>query len=230
MSGRNVYFYKIIKSLREYLVEQGIDQSFKFDGEYAAVKGIKVPEDYATEAEAQDHWSSIYKGFTHFTEQYTIGHFRFHTRDRLLFAKHQEALISLLSTEHSRALPEHSWHWDDRVNPLPNGKSRYVPLYQFIVHLYEKPRKDWGLAAPRVLCLSPDERADGSLFMHLVDNAGIEVHDWSVDTTPDSLICSVPYKRDAEALRAFVPDLQTFVEGVGQGSGRHFHLTIKFPI
>jgi hypothetical protein len=230
MIYRNVYFYKVVKSLREYLVGHGVADQFRFNDEYTDTSKIKVPEDYATEAEAEYNWSAIYKGFTHFTEKYTVGHFRFHTRDRLLFAKHQEALLDLLCTGHSSVLPERSWHWDDRVNPLPNGKSRYVPLYQFIVYLHESPRKDWGKAAPMAVCLSPDKRADASLFMHSAHDAGIDVHNWSVDTTSDSLICKVSRKRDAEALRAFVPDLQTFVQGVGEGSDRHFHLKIMFPI
>jgi hypothetical protein len=220
----NTRFYEVAKAARDYLVANGCAQDFKFklpaNGGSQEVEGMLMPGE-------EGYTFKVFCDFFH-TQKHGLTHFWVYTENRLLFAKHQAALLTLLGTGgKSYAHSDCSFRWE---NPcLPDV--RYIPAYQIFVSIRDKAFDTVpALAEPSkmTICLSTDPRADGNIFDQIrakgVDTCG--GYNWAADGFIFSFYGN---KETAQAIQQVYSDCPCTVAREGKGMGTRYSLAFKFP-
>lgn len=155
---------------------------------------------------------------------------KFHTEDRLAWVRHLPELLQALQGLPVSVNKSISWRWG-HSRPRANGRPSYVPVYEAMVCLNAKEteRFDARQALPSLLesvCHLDHPLADMNLF------------DWQEDQVGRVLFPNYRWRPDGreatffekarldEALEKLFSGHQTHVERKGQGSDRHWVLTV----
>jgi hypothetical protein len=155
---------------------------------------------------------------------------RLSSENRLAWGHHLGAILQSLDGLHVSVSQDSSWRWDYK-NVRPNGRPRYVPVYQLLICLSDLDRKPFQAAsvAANMLarhCMADHPLADCHLFDWQDDLLGRMVFG-SYCWHPTGFRTALHSKASLEeACGVLFKDLQHSVEKQGKGKAASWQVTV----